>query len=473
MSTTTSLLRQLNDLKTPKGGFLSGNLKDFKKKNKHRILEGWTNQYGEFYTIKLGPAQILVSSNPEVNNEILKKRPKEFRRLSKIDDVFKEMGFHTVFNAEGEDWKKQRKPVTEALNVKKVRGYYPIIQEKTQQLLTKINHYNTNQITASILNNFTAFTIDVTTEIAFGHKLNTINNKKDSFQNHLEIIFPMINQRITAALPLWRIFPSKKDRTLKKSLEAIEITIGEFISKAKERLSQSSELRENPSNFLEALLVESKMEASVFNEKTLYGNVIAMLLAGEDTTSNTLAWTLFYLAQHPEMVSKIRAESIKNYSESVPDSYVQIQELKYTNAVIQEAIRLKPTSPLLYFQANENVIIKDLNIPKDTKIILQNGYAAMQDNYFTDAKTFAPERWLATKCPYHKNHSPKTVKAFGGGTRLCPGMHLSMIEMTTVISSICKQFDIELAVSPNEVVENFAFTVHPENLKVNFKKVSK
>jgi cytochrome P450 len=195
-----------------------------------------------------------------------------------------------------------------------------------------------------------------------------------------------------------------------------------------------------------------------------------MLLAGEDTTSNTLSWTLYYLAQHPEIVEKIRNES-SSYSGSVPSEYDQLTNLKYTNAAIQEAIRLKPTTPILFFQANEDTVVNNLSIPKNTRIILQNSYASMQDDNFSDADVFDPNRWVKSECPYHQNHNPKTIKAFGGGSRLCPGMHLSMIEMTTVISSICKQFDINLAVSPSEVKENFAFTVQPENLKVQFKKI--
>lgn len=472
MSTHNSPTLSLNDLKTPKGTFFLGNLKDFKKKNKHRILEEWAKEYGDFYTIKLGPVKALVSSNPEVNASILKQRPSKFRRLSKINEVFVEMGFHTVFNAEGEQWKKQRKPVTEALNVKKVKGYFPIIQEKTANLIAKIDTYSNKNESIDILQDFIAFTIDVTTEIAFGYKLNTIHNKQDSFQNHLELIFPMINERITAPLPLWRIFPTSKDKKLKKSLAEIEGIVGNFIEQAKLRLQNSEELRENPSNFLEALLVESEKEASIFDQKTLYGNVIAMLLAGEDTTSNTLAWTIYYLAQHPEIVQKIRTEANLNYKESTANNYDIVTKLKYTNAVIQEAIRLKPTTPVLFFQANEKVILQNLEIPKDTSIILQNSYASMQNDYFSDAEKFDPNRWIKSECPYHANHNPKIVKAFGGGSRLCPGMHLSIIEMTSVISSICKQFNFELSVPASEIEENFAFTVFPENLKVKFTKVN-
>ncbi|WP_422091376.1 cytochrome P450 [Tenacibaculum ovolyticum] len=462
--------RTLNDLKTPKGSFILGNLKDFKKKDKHRILEEWAKQFGELYTIKLGPLKVLVSADSDFNTALLRQRPETFRRLSKINEVFVEMGFHTVFNAEGEHWKKQRKPVTEALNVKKVKGYYPIIQNKTENLISKIQKYSSSKDTVNIIEDFIAFTIDVTTEIAFGYKLNTIQNKEDSFQNHLEIIFPMINDRITAPFPLWRIFPKTKDKQLKKSLKAIENIIHQFIKDAKYRLEENEELRNNPSNFLEALLIENEKEDSVFDEKTLYGNVIAMLLAGEDTTSNTLSWTLYYLAQNPKIVQEIRNESNLTFKGNIPENYEQLNYLKYTNAAIQEAIRLKPTTPILFFQANEDVVLNNLSIPKDTSIILQNSFASMQEDNFSDPTEFAPKRWIKSECPY-QNHKPKTIKAFGGGARLCPGMHLSMIEMTTVISSICKQFDINLAVSPSEVKENFAFTVQPENLKIQFKKI--
>ncbi len=465
----TNVVTTLHDLKSPKGHFLLGHLKAFKQKNKHRILEEWVKECGELYTIKLGPKKVLVSANPEINTLILKQRPDKFRRLSKMNEVFVEMGFHTIFNAEGEQWKKQRKPVAEALSVKKTKSYYPIIHKKTENLLAKLKTYANTNATVTILNDFIAFTIDVTTEIAFGYQLDTLNNKENSFQNHLELIFPSINDRITASFPLWRILSTKKDKKLNASLKAIKHIIYDFIEDAKLRLEQDPKLRDNPSNFLEALLVESEKEDTVFDEQTLYSNIIAMLLAGEDTSSNTLSWTLFYLAQHPKIVKKIRAESNRVYTKHhTPNTYDEVTQLTYTTAAIQEAIRLKPTTPMLFLQANEDMVIHNLSIPKDTFTILQNSYATMQEPYFSNPQKYDPSRWIASECPY-KKHSPKNIKAFGGGPRLCPGMHLSIIEMTTAISSICKHYDISLAVSPSDVEENFAFTVHPENLKVVFK----
>ena len=311
---------------------------------------------------------------------------------------------------------------------------------------------------------FMCYTIDITTSIAFGYQLDTINNKEDDFQQHLERIFPMVNERITAPLPIWRIFKKKKDKDLDVSLKAIEKVVYRFIDEAKVRLEQNPELKENPSNFLEALLVEKEKEET-FSDKEIYGNVFSMLLAGEDTTSNSISWAMYYLAQHPEMVNKVRKEALEVYgSKQLPESSQQLNELNYAHAVAQEVVRLKPVTPNLYFQANEDVEIHDFRIPKNTTIMLQNKVAQTQEQHFTNANQFIPERWIKNACPMHTNHQADVIKAFGSGPRFCPGKNLAMHEMIIAISTICKQFDISMAVQPTEVHEQFSFTMFPKNL---------
>ncbi len=201
----------------------------------------------------------------------------------------------------------------------------------------------------------------------------------------------------------------------------------------------------------------------------MYGNIFTMLLAGEDTTSNSISWTLFYLSQHPEVVNKIRKEANTVYfNDEAPTAFEKLSELKYTNAVVQEAIRLKPTTPQLYFEANEAIEIEGLLIPKKAKVILQNKVAQTSETYFTNANAFEPERWILSECPIHKKHSPQVIKAFGGGPRYCPGMLLAINEMVVLVSTLCKHFNFKLAVKPEAIVEQFEFTMYPKNLLVEF-----
>ena len=462
----------IKDLKSPRGSFLLGHLPQFNVSNKHQVLERWVEETGDLFKIHFVGKEFVVSANPDINNKILRERPEAFKRFSKIDEILREMGVDGVFNAEGGVWRRHRKPIAEALNVKNVKAYYPIVLEKTKTILDKFKRYSNTEQVVDVQKEFMAFTIDITTEIAFGHKLDTINNNSlDGFQKHLEVIFPAINSRITAPFPIWRYIKSKKDKVLDRSIKSIEKTIYEFIGDAKNRAIKDPKLLEQPTNFLEALLAENK--DAKFNDEEIYGNIFTMLLAGEDTTSNTLSWALYYLAQYPEIVKKVRDEALLEYSkDEVPNVFESIEALKYANAVAQETMRLKPTTPQLYFESNEDIVINNVSIPKGTNIILQNKVAQTRENYFSNPNMFTPERWMVNKCPMHKNHSPNVMRAFGGGARFCPGMFLAKTEMVVLISTLCKHFDFSLKSKLEDVKERFEFTMYPENLKIIFKPVS-
>lgn len=461
MSLTTQN-KTLKDLPSPKGKPILGNLPEFKDNNKHRVFEKWSKECGDLYSINLAGKKFIVSLDPDFNGKVLKARPGQFSRYGKINEVFLELGISGVFNAEGQEWYKHRKVAAEALNAKNVKQFFPIIQSKTSKLLNRIQ---SESDAIDVQHLFMCFTIDITTEIAFGYELNTIDGKADEFQQNLEMVFPMINKRISSPFPIWRYVKSKKDKALEKGLKQIEQVINQFIDEAEERLKHKSE----PSNFLEALLIES--ESETFTKKEVFGNVFTMLLAGEDTTSNSLSWAIFYLCQHPEWVQKVREEATL-YEGSFPSKDADLNSLKIANAIAQEAMRMKPTTPQLFMQAKEDVVINELFIPKDQVVMLQNMKAQNAEEYFMSAYEFRPERWLAEACPYHQKHTPENMRAFGAGPRFCPGMKLATNEMIMAISSICKSYDLELAVDPKDVHEEFAFTMHPTNLKVRFKSIA-
>ncbi len=461
---------KIKDLPSPKGAFLVGHLPQFNADNKHQVLERWVEECGDLFKINFVGKAFVVSANPTINTEILKLRPEKFRRFSKIDEILKEMGVVGVFNAEGDTWKRHRKITAEALNAKKVRENYDVIVNKTNRLLEKFKGYSQNNKQIDIQKELMAFTIDVTTAIAFGYELDTINNKADSFQQHLECIFPMINERITAPLPIWRVIKRKKDKELEQSIAAIEKIIYQFIEEARVRLDRNPELTSNPTNFLEALLSDDN-DVDFTNEE-IYGNIFTMLLAGEDTTSNSISWAIYFLSQNPKIVNKVREEANAVYGNfEVPQTNKELLKLKYTNAVVQEAIRLKPTTPQLYMEALESLIVENLFIPKHTKIILQTKVAQTKEMYFSNPNDFSPERWLKSECPMHQNHSPEMIKAFGGGPRFCPGMKLAINEMVILLSVLCKHFDFKMTVKPEDVKEQFSFTMYPENLFIQLSSI--
>ena len=457
----------IHSLPQPKGELIFGNLRKFKVPHKHLVFEEWVRECGSLFRISLMGKKFIVSADPDINHEILKRRPESFRRFSNIAAVMEEMGIHGVFAAEGESWKQHRKLVAEALNARNVQAFYPTLKEISNRLLRKWKRAATTGEIIDVQREMMRYTVDITTAIAFGYPMNTLEEGNNALQNQLEHVFPMINSRITAPFPMWRYFPSKQDKAFANALKEIKETVQTFIQNAEKRLRENPELKEQPTNFLEALLVE-RLQDPTFTDKDIFGNVFTLLLAGEDTTSNSLSWTLFLLTQHPEYIQKIREEALLIYPDSdVPIDYETMKRLKFTEAVVMESMRLKPVTPSLYMQANETIVINGLQIEKGMTVMLQNKVAQIQDTNFSEAGQFLPERWLDTsKCPVH---NPDVIRVFGGGPRYCPGKTLAMNELIHTISLICKHFDLELTVPANEVKEVFAFTMYPENCLIRLK----
>ncbi|MCB0643375.1 MAG: cytochrome P450, partial [Phaeodactylibacter sp.] len=247
--------RTLKQLPSPPGHFLLGHLPEFRRdRQSHRVLEKWAKECGDLYRIHFAGQGLLVSLNPDFNGAVLALRPETFTRLRKLTGVIREMGVVGAFNAEGEVWRQHRPPVSSALNVRKIRAFFPILQDKTTTLIRRLDQLALEAKPIPIQRECSAFTIDVTTAIAFGYHLDRINQQDDAFQQHLEVIFPMISRRVTTSFPYWRFYKSRQDRKLDAALQFVERTVHDCIAAARQRLADQPELQEKPGNLLEMLL---------------------------------------------------------------------------------------------------------------------------------------------------------------------------------------------------------------------------
>ncbi len=465
---TSGCTRTIDDLPQPKGKFFVGNLPEFKAGNKPTVLEKWNKECGPIFKISLMGKKFIVSSDPDFNIQLYKNRPDKFRRFGKIGEVMSEMGIDGVFSVEGEQWKQHRKITAEALNARNVQGFFPVIHEVTARLMQRWNARLNTDLVVDIQKEMMHYTVDVTTRIAFGYDVNSLQQEDSVLQKQLEHIFPMINKRITSPIPFWRILKSKEDKALDKALKSLEGTIVGFIQEAKNAIQSNPSLKEKPQNFLQALLVE-KEKTGLFTDHEIYGNVFIMLLAGEDTTSNSISWALYYLAQHPHVFAKLRAEvDTVLGSDAILTDVDALATLKYTEAIAMETLRIKPVTPTLFLESLEDQVVNGLKIKKGVTVMMQSKVAQTSDAHFSNAEAFIPERWLADSTM--ERHNTDAFRTFGAGPRFCPGKNLALHEMKMALSMIAKNFDPSFAVKPEDVKERFAFTLFPENLMLRIKK---
>ncbi len=206
-----------------------------------------------------------------------------------------------------------------------------------------------------------------------------------------------------------------------------------------------------------------------FTEAELMGNALTILLAGEDTTANTLAWAVHYLADRPDLQELMHNEIQAQLSGQAQLSYDQLDEFPITFAAVQEAMRMMPVAPMLYLENNFDEVVNGYAIPAGTMQITVPSHGGKLEDNFENPDEFDPNRWL-NMTEQTRKHNAKVLMSFGAGPRICPGRLLSFIEMKTAMVSILGSFKISRHPDYKNVVDSFEFTLVPRGLNVIFEK---
>lgn len=190
--------------------------------------------------------------------------------------------------------------------------------------------------------------------------------------------------------------------------------------------------------------------------RVLRDQIVAVLLAGRDTTAGTLSFCLFELARNPEVVAKLRSEiaaRLGTGENAQKPSYTDLKDMKYLNAVINETMRVYPVVPF-----NIRYSLKDTSLPHgggpdglspvgvraDTRILYSTMLMQRDPEHYDppgtpgymDPKQWIPERWTSGWSPKPWHYIP-----FNGGPRICIGQQFATIEMAYTIVRILQAFE--------------------------------
>jgi cytochrome P450 len=465
-STTEASVRRLDDLPSPKGLPLLGNLLDLDPAGLHLALERWQKELGSPYVLRMGPRRVYVSADAEQLQTVLRERPERYRRMRQLEECIDEMGANGVFSVEGEAWRPQRRLVMEALNATHFRAFFPVIREITQRLLRRWQGAADRGETVDMTQDLVRFTVDVTTALAFGEDPNTMERDGDLIQDHLAVVFPRLMARINAPLPYWRYVKLPQDRRLDRALTAIRAHVDGLIVAARRHLSEAPQTA--PRNVLEAMLRASDQEGSQIDDAVVRANVMTLLLAGEDTTAHTLAWTMYFLGQHPQWQERLHADACSVLGDAaLPGTIEQVRGLDLFEAAANEATRLRPIIPLLFLEPNVDVVLDGVALPAGTPMFFMLRPSMLDERHFGAPLEYRPDRWA----PGHAAgvHDARAYVQFGAGPRVCPGRHLAGVEIRMVLSMLLRNFRLELATDPSSIGEVLAFTMVPSAMPVRLR----
>jgi len=470
---TADTVRQYSDLPGPRGLPLVGNALQVRGTRMHLQMEQWCREFGPYYRLKVGPRRLLVVGEHQTVAAMLRDRPDGFSRGSRLEAIGLEMGLKPgLFGVNGEMWRRQRRMVMAAFDPAHVKRYFPALVRVGRRLAGRWQRAANEDHAFDLQADLMRYTVDTIAGLAFGAEVNTLESDEDVIQRHLDKIFPALARRLAAPLPTWRWFPSREDRELERSMRAVNEAVDAFIAQARARLSQDPQRAKNPPNLLEAMLVAADEAGSGIDDEQVAGNVLTMLLAGEDTTANTIAWMIYLLRRHPEALGSA-AEEVRRVVDPEHPTYEQLDRLDYVEACAHETMRLKPVAPLIVLQPLRETTIGDVRVPPNVAVFCLMRRDSVSDEYLPQAAEFRPERWLAREASGQSAGAAKRISMpFGAGPRICPGRYLALLEMKMAMAMLFSHFEIAGVETPDagEARERLSFTMAPAGLRLRLKR---
>ncbi|MEB3367332.1 cytochrome P450 [Saccharopolyspora mangrovi] len=182
-----------------------------------------------------------------------------------------------------------------------------------------------------------------------------------------------------------------------------------------------------------SLLLDTRDEdGAELTDLELRNELLTLVLAGHETTANSIGWAFERLVRHTESYGRLR------------DAARGADDGGYVEATIHEAMRVRPVIPLLGRRVMADWRFGDRVVPEGTRVLVGVLSLHHRDDLYADPFTFDPERFVGVK------PGSNTWIPFGGGDRRCLGATLAMAEMRILTGEIARRADLRAVTSAPE-----------------------
>jgi cytochrome P450 len=224
--------------------------------------------------------------------------------------------------------------------------------------------------------------------------------------------------------------PGSRFRRLLKQAEILEAAMLDAIELNRRTRRQSSDV-------ISLLVQASDANAAGMSETDLVAHAVILYAASFETTANVLAWTLFLIAQHPEIAAALHDEIADQFGDQPPDS-TRIDELPLLDSVLQESMRLLPPVAFTFRTPRYDVEMDGVLLREGDKILLSHYFTHRDPNVFPEPNRFNPSRW------FNFHPDPYEYIPFSAGPRLCLGVSFAQLELKLTIIRIMQRIRINV-----------------------------
>ncbi|CAO3597574.1 unnamed protein product [Absidia cylindrospora] len=363
---------------------------------------------------------------------------------------------HGIFNANGAQWRYQRKAGSLIFNVKNFRDHFTDVFVKELVLVQGIfNKAIENKLVVDFHETMYKFTLDSFVLLGFGAQVNALTTEgkvpfaesfdelqKNSFDRFMNFLEP-VNRKFSETFMPWK-------PTVASHQKVIDGFATSVIQKRRAQLAAGEVHKDLLSRFMET----TNENGEPLNDKELRDTIMNFIIAGRDTTAQTLSWLLYNVMLHPEVEEKL-VQAIHTHvpvelEQDSPALYEAIKDMKYAYAVLYETLRLHPSVPVNQKQALKDDVLPDGTPIKSGDVFLWSSYSLgrNKDIWGADAKEFKPERWFTEEGEL-KRESQGKWPAFHAGPRVCLGQNLATLEALVAVCVLLRRYKFSLVPNQN------------------------
>ena len=193
-------------------------------------------------------------------------------------------------------------------------------------------------------------------------------------------------------------------------------------------------------DFLSMYLQATDKDGQQFSDAELLDELMTLIVAGFETSANTLNWVWYLIARHPEVESKLIAEAGEHLPGVSALNADSLAAMQYTQQVLEEALRLYPPVWLFTRRSHELDELDDFDVGPDTDIYLSPFVLHRSAHYWPDPDRFDPDRFA----PSDKPKKDRPFFPFSLGPRRCLGEYFSFLEMKVHIGLLLPRFRMQL-----------------------------
>lgn len=210
-----------------------------------------------------------------------------------------------------------------------------------------------------------------------------------------------------------------------------------------------------------------------FSDTEIAQVLLSFLFAAQDAMSCGITYLFQHLADHPEVLRKVREEQyrIRGDDLDVPITLQQVDEMEYTRAVVKESMRVKPPVLMVPYLTLKDFPMDDNYTAPKGSMVIPSFYPVLHDpEAYPKPDQFLPERWLEGPDSPAATH-PKNWLVFGSGPHHCIGQQYAYMHLTAVAGSAAVSMNWQHEVTPqSEEVEVIATIFPKDGAKIKFEK---